>query len=891
LADALAIDRKYCRPLSATKKCLRPSLNSPQLLVVGILPEYRDRLSAPLSAGGLNHERVDQWNGSGNWVTNASTDWSTGAPPASTDIAQIESGTSTLTTTTTVAGIAITDGATLDTDGGGSLGDTAGLTNFGTFNLDTGNGGGTATVNAVSNFGSITIGTSGLTASTTMTVATLANYGTIDLWGNSTLGTSDQATLDITGTALTNLTGKIYLHGDSLLEVSGGITSIGAGAELQLDGAQSRVSLGTGTTNSGLSGLTSNAGTIDFEGDWDTGPGGTSVTTSGGFTNTGTLSIDVDGNDGASAFTIGGILTNTGTLAIGNADLSAATTLSAEGLVNDRNITLQGNASNSTDQASLIIAAAAPTTLYGSWSVFGEANVAFTGGGSVQTIAFNSLLELAGAGARLTDHAGHYTDSQLSEVDGQLLLRGDSGLGAGGASLTTSVGLTVGGGGRLDVDPDGGDGGSNLTIGGTLTNSGAVNIGNSSLSASTTVKAEGLTNNNAIVLHGNSAGGTTDRATLQIAAAAPTTLIGYWYVTGDAEVDFTGGGSVQTIAAGTYLEMDGAKAGFASGNLSNLSEVDGQLVLRGDTGLGAGGVSLTTSVGLTIGGTVDVDPDGGDGGSNLGIGGTLTNNGTLNIGNSALSGATIVITNGFTNNGTITLTGGDGNQAELFVNAANATNTGSVTIDGGGLLLADGASGYIQTQGETTIAGLLDAETVNANGGLINFTAALTSGDGTGALDIGAAGMMEVAGVDSSHTVTFEASTGALDLSAPGSFAGTIAGFSSADVIDLLDDPTVTSLSFSSGTLTVKDGGATVASLNFSGSYTTDSFAFGSDGNGGTYIVDPPSSGSSTVASKSANLVQALAAFGNDQGSNHWSLPTAPSLSQDTSMLAATAHG
>jgi hypothetical protein len=67
----------------------------------------------------------------------------------------------------------------------------------------------------------------------------------------------------------------------------------------------------------------------------------------------------------------------------------------------------------------------------------------------------------------------------LANNDGRLLLRGNSRYGAGGASVTTTTVLTNDG--TLWVDEYGGDGGSTMTIGGKLTNSGVTVIGNAAL--------------------------------------------------------------------------------------------------------------------------------------------------------------------------------------------------------------------------------------------------------------------------------------------------------------------------------------------------------------------------------------------------------------------------
>jgi hypothetical protein len=91
-------------------------------------------------------------------------------------------------------------------------------------------------------------------------------------------------------------------------------------------------------------------------------------------------------------------------------------------------------------------------------------------------------------------------------------------------------------------------------------------------------------------------------------------------------------------------------------------------------------------------------------------------------------------------------------------------------------------------------------------------------------------------GTAASDNVTFAAGGETLSLADAPQFSGVIAGFTKPDVIDLLGQ-NVASLSFSSGALTVNLSGGTHETLRFSGSYTTASFKFASDGHGGTNIV------------------------------------------------------
>ena len=97
----------------------------------------------------------------------------------------------------------------------------------------------------------------------------------------------------------------------------------------------------------------------------------------------------------------------------------------------------------------------------------------------------------------------------------------------------------------------GGAGGSRLTIGGTLTNSGSFDIGSTSLTKATTVTAAGLASTGTINLNG----GTTATATLDITGAAPTTLSGTYYLSGDALLEF-GSGGVTAIGSGAGLTLE-----------------------------------------------------------------------------------------------------------------------------------------------------------------------------------------------------------------------------------------------------------------------------------------------------------------------------------------------
>jgi hypothetical protein len=112
----------------------------------------------------------------------------------------------------------------------------------------------------------------------------------------------------------------------------------------------------------------------------------------------------------------------------------------------------------------------------------------------------------------------------------------------------------------------------------------------------------------------------------------------------------------------------------------------------------------------------------------------------------------------------------------------------------------------------------------------------------------------------SSAPVTFQGSTGTLELDHSASFTGTISGFggdgtlAGSDHIDL-KDVSYSSLekpSFANGVLTVSDGTDT-ANLDFNGSYQLANFKLAPDGHGGTIVYDPPVPDPSTPADDDAN--------------------------------------
>jgi hypothetical protein len=125
------------------------------------------------------------------------------------------------------------------------------------------------------------------------------------------------------------------------------------------------------------------------------------------------------------------------------------------------------------------------------------------------------------------------------------------------ASATLTGNLTNSSG-DVYVDTGFADGGSTLSVGGTLTNAATVQVGTSSnnLSATATVSAANLVNSGTIDLIGSTTN-SSNQAVMNIAGAAPSTLTGGYTLSGAAVLDF-GSGAITSIGSGAALNENGA---------------------------------------------------------------------------------------------------------------------------------------------------------------------------------------------------------------------------------------------------------------------------------------------------------------------------------------------
>ena len=168
----------------------------------------------------------------------------------------------------------------------------------------------------------------------------------------------------------------------------------------------------------------------------------------------------------------------------------------------------------------------APATLTGSEvSLQGDALLDYASG-SITAIAAGASLTLNGVDARLADAADITSNSALTMLasnagtfdlrNGAVLnpIAGTNFGNTGVFNLMNGASITPGGwnnltnAGSWNFDTDYGSGGTTLTLAGTLSNSGQLQIGanNNSLSANDTLTVAALANTGAITLWGNANG-------------------------------------------------------------------------------------------------------------------------------------------------------------------------------------------------------------------------------------------------------------------------------------------------------------------------------------------------------------------------------------------------
>jgi hypothetical protein len=641
------------------------------------------------------------------------------------------------------SGASVTTTGALAVNGGGALGVDA---------YD--NGSSTLTIGgALTNGGSTQVGNYYMVSPSNVKVTgTLTNTGTVQVNGGNTAGAN--ALLDITGAAPATLTGIYQVNaaaGSAAIEWgSGAITSIGNGTssagEVTLSGTSAYMEIGATNSNSALKTLTTIAsnGELQLE-------SGASVTTTGALAVNGGGTLGVDAYDnGGSTLTIGGALTNSGSTQVGNYYMVSPSNVKVTGTLTNTG-TVQVNGGNTAGANALLdITGAAPATFTGIYQVNAAAGSAAIewGSGAITSIGNGASgageVTLSGTSAYMEIGATN-TNSALKTLatiasNGQLQLES-------GASVTDTAALTVNSGGILGVDAFDG-GGSILRMGGALTNSGSMQIGNYYMTSSSTVEvAKGFTNTSTVAIDAAGANASTANAVLEVTGP---TLVNSGAINlngslGDAELEINGN---VTLSGAGSLNLSNIATNVITGaastdTLTNSSTIQGSGTFENIGIVNTGTITanqstpivfLPSSAGLNNQGTLSVLT--GDtmqigtasGGALTNFSGTTLTGGTYSVGGTlqfGASGASIV-----TDAANISLTGA-GAQMINFGNTSLLTNL--ATITSAGSLTLGTSWGTFTTTGNFTNDGTLavgsgDKFIVDLSDSLTNFSGTTLTG-------------------------------------------------------------------------------------------------------------------------------------------------------------------
>jgi hypothetical protein len=766
----------------------------------------------------------------------------------------------TITNSSTIAataafgiGVGSESGGTVDNQSGGTIsGAVAGIL------IDSGTG-------SVANQGEILAKTAGFGVN-------LAGGGGVANQSGGTISGVDSGVYVDGGSAATNLVtnaGKISGTGTNSM---GLILASGGTVKNQNNGTISGVAQGVfmgggtssltnaghiyGTAASGNGTVVDGAGTVANTGKIIGGNLGVYIAYAGSVTNSGAIT---GSNRGGVALLGGGSVTDQigGTITGASFGVYIRSGSAATNLVTNAG-RISGTGTNSTG---LILASGGTVKNQSGGTISGVAQGVFMAGGTSSLTNAGDVYGTAGSGiGALLSSGGTLTNT--GKINGGFLgvyVGGGAGIAtnsgaiagtsqggvafAAGGALTNQIGGTISGA-NFGVDIVGGKGATNA-----VTNSGAIK-GTGTNSAGVTLSSGGSVTNQV----GGTINGVADGVSINVRAGAVTNAgtIGGTI----ASVVFAGAGAnTLTLQTGSTLN-GGAYGSTASGATS-------ALILQGHGTANNNFTKFNTltadASGIwTLGGNAVFGNTNASTGT-LSVTGSFTS-ATLEIQSSAqlIDAGKLFVEGSATNSGNLTINGVTMHVASAggtFTEEAGGTTTllnggvldpPNIVIDGGIFRVGAGSAvdvnGFTQAGGRTTVAGSLVASTINAKNGLLDFTGPVTSGDGVGALNVGAFGDLEFdRSVDNTHAVTLASPTGGtLSLGDAGAFNASINGFAGSDAIDLLNQP-IAALSYSgsssSGVLTVSESSGTLATLHFNGNYSNSSFAFASDGHGGTDIL------------------------------------------------------
>jgi len=440
-----------------------------------------------------------------------------------------------------------------------------------------------------------------------------------------------------------------------------------------------------------------------------------------------------------------------------------------------------------------------------------------------------------------------------------VLVRGGLGTVANYATITGRYGVYLSGG--------------NVTNGGATDTTASI-VGSSSWGVEIGGGGPGTVSNFGTITGGSASvylsGGSVENGSATDTAAS---IVG----SGNWGVRINNAGTIANFATITGVSGDGidlrdgglATNGSTTDALASISGGSWGIVVYSAAGTITNYATITGRYGVYLG----------DGGSvtnfgtirgNLGIdfaaGGTVTNAGTvIGTGGTAIQfgpgsdllildpGATFVgaVSGGGGPNTTLAFSKGHSIGTFTGLGSANFTGFQNVIVDKGASWSFTGAN-TVPLGVNMTIAGggevsLAAGARLTAAGANLHVNGTLAAAAGTstlagpvsggGTIDLDAKARLVTTGRIATKAVDFLAGGHeTLVLPHPERMTATVAGFGATDTIDLRNI-IATSLTFASGGLTITGGSGTIATLKFSGSYTTKNFVLASDSAAGTNIV------------------------------------------------------
>jgi hypothetical protein len=466
-------------------------------------------------------------------------------------------------------------------------------------------------------------------------------------------------------------------------------------------------------------------------------------------------------------------------------------------------------------------------------------------------VDYGRVVAQAGGGAGVGLNAGGRVSN---EADGQIV--GSVGVDiAGGGGTVTNYGTINGAG--LGAGIYLGKGGSVVNGGliegtyngievrrspGTVTNSGTIagkDLGGVGLYAGGTVinDSGGLISSALGLAIRYGTGAVINSGTIE---GNPSTAAGIWFS--------QSGGTVTNNSGGLISGRDGVEiVNGATGTVINAGTITGAVHTASVAGVyfGAGGSVINNSGGVITG----------EYGVFIAARGTVVNGGTI-VGSGGIAGVDIGAGGSVTNNfgGLIKGAGADG--IDVASGASTVINAGTIAATGAGIVLS--AGGTVTTSG--TINGSSGtAVSFGGTGGnrlildpgyhLGGTVVGSTSAGATNTLELGSAastGTLSGLGTSIINFTAIQFDTGAgwlLGGNIAGLAAGTIGDFTIGDTIDLTGFAAVSETFSNNASLVLTDTLSNTVTLGIQGSFSTGSFAIGSDGGTGTDItvaLSPP---------------------------------------------------